>query len=315
MMSAALPLPPTSSPDAPRRGSLPRASGPWLLLALGTLILYGPSVWDLFHGIWATSEQAHGPIILGISAWLIWRRREAIAATPYKPVSIVAWPLIALALAVFALGRSQGILIFEVGSMIPLFAGFLLLHGVQALKAGGFGLFFLFFMIPLPAPLVDTLTQPMRLAVSFGTEQLLYALGYPISRSGVILQMAQYQLQVADVCAGLHTLFSLEALGLVYLNVVRHASVLRNVVLAVLIVPISFAANVIRVTILTLVTYYWGDAAGQGFLHDFAGYVLYLAALLLIMLTDSLLRLGVRKKKGGVQGDAPAGERAAGVAR
>jgi exosortase/archaeosortase family protein len=95
---------------------------------------------------------------------------------------------------------------------------------------------------------------------------------------------------VADACAGLHTLFTLEAMGLLYLNLVRTASVFRNITLAILIVPISFAANVIRVMVLALITYHLGDAAGQGFLHGFAGMVLFLSALLLIMALDGLLR-------------------------
>jgi len=290
-MSATLPL--SSHPAAP--GARPHPGGPWLLVALGLALLYAPSLWDLFHGIWATDEQAHGPLILGLAAWLIWRRRDAIEAAPHAPRPGWAWPLMLLALAVFAVGRSQGILIFEMGSVIPLLIGLFLLRGPAALRAAGFGLFFLLFMIPLPGPLVDALTQPMKTAVSYATELLLFWLGYPISRSGVILQIAQYQLQVADACAGLHTLFTLEALGLVYLNVVRHASAVRNAVLAILIVPISFTANVIRVVTLTLVTYYFGDEAGQGFIHGFAGMVLFVAALLLIMSTDTLVRLCLRK--------------------
>ena len=96
-------------------------------------------------------------------------------------------------------------------------------------------------------------------------------------------RQGQYKLLVADACAGLHTLFTLEALGLLYLNIVRHDSLFRNVTLAILIVPISFTANVFRVIVLTLITYHFGDEAGQGFLHGFAGMVLFLSALLLIM--------------------------------
>ena len=107
----------------------------------------------------------------------------------------------------------------------------------------------------------------------------------------------QYQLLVADACAGLQTLLTLEALGLFYLNVVRHTAVLRNVVLALLIIPISFTANVIRVIVLTLITYHFGDAAGQGFLHGFAGMVLFLTALSLILATDSLLQWIVRRRQ------------------
>jgi exosortase/archaeosortase family protein len=110
----------------------------------------------------------------------------------------------------------------------------------------------------------------------------------------VILQIGQYKLLVADACAGLHTLLSLEALGLLYLNLVRHDSLFRNAALAILIVPISFSANVIRVITLTLITYHLGDAAGQGFLHGFAGMVLFISALLLIIGVDSILRVGIR---------------------
>jgi exosortase B len=167
----------------------------------------------------------------------------------------------------------------------------LLMLGVRPLKVGWFPLFFMLFMVPLPGPLVDALTMPMKVAVSIVAEHVLYAAGYPIARSGVILQIGQYQLLVADACAGLHTLFTLESLGLLYLNLVRHESLVRNVVLAILIVPISFAANVVRVMVLTLITYYFGDEAGQGFLHGFAGMVLFLSALLLIIGFDTLTRI------------------------
>jgi exosortase/archaeosortase family protein len=77
---------------------------------------------------------------------------------------------------------------------------------------------------------------------------------------------------------------------------VRHGSFLRNVGLALLIVPISFTANIIRVMTLTLITYHFGDAAGQGFLHGFAGMVLFISALLLIIGVDTLLRGAARSR-------------------
>ena len=126
------------------------------------------------------------------------------------------------------------------------------------------------------------------------TEHLLYFAGYPIARSGVILQIGKYQLLVADACAGMQTLLTLESLGLFYLNMVRHTSAVRNIALAILIVPISFTANVIRVITLTLITYYMGDAAGQGFLHGFAGMVLFISALLLILGMDSFLQFIIK---------------------
>jgi exosortase B len=277
----------------------PKTLLPWLFAGLGVLALYVPTLVSLFSTIWASDAQGHGPIVLGISIWLIYKRwPQVMDSRLSSPNPVLAWALLVLAGTLYALGRSQGIWIFEVGSAVMVVSGIvLLLRGPAQLRVIAFALFFMFFMIPLPGAVVDALTQPMKMAVSYVAENLLHVLGYPISRSGVILQIGPYQLLVADACAGLHTLFTLEALGLLYLNLVRHTSLFRNIALAILIVPISFAANVIRVCALTLITYYFGDEAGQGFLHGFAGMVLFLSALMLIIATDGVLRIGARRAK------------------
>jgi exosortase B len=224
--------------------------------------------------------------------WLLHRNWSAMeAASQGQRASAWGWPVFVFGVLLYSVGRSQGILLLEIGSFIWLLVGLLLLkRGVAALKAQWFALFFMLFMVPLPVTVVDLVTMPMKMAVSYVAEQVLFWAGYPIGRSGVILQIGQYMLLVADACAGLHTLLTLEALGLLYLNVVRRDSMFRNVGLAILIVPISFTANVIRVMTLTLITYHLGDAAGQGFLHRFAGMVLFLSALLLIISFDTALQ-------------------------
>lgn len=275
---------------------------PYLPIMVGLALLYLPSLHDLFTGIWAQDEQFHGPIVLAISLWLLqrnWAKMEE--ASKGEQPSAWGWPFVVLALLMYSLGRSQGIGIFEVGSVIWLLIGLLLLvRGGKALKAQWFALFFMLFMVPLPAQVVDLVTMPMKMAVSYVAENVLYFVGYPIGRNGVVLQIGQYMLLVADACAGLHTLLTLEALGLLYLNLVRRDSLFRNIALAVLIVPISFTANVIRVMALSLITYHFGNEAGQGFLHGFAGMVLFLSALLLIISTDTALQFseGLRKRAG-----------------
>jgi exosortase/archaeosortase family protein len=92
-----------------------------------------------------------------------------------------------------------------------------------------------------------------------------------------------------EACAGLQTMFTLEAMGLLYASVVNDATALRKVLLSILVIPVSFVANVIRVIVLALITYWWGDAAGQGFLHGFAGLLLFAVALALIATVDALL--------------------------
>ncbi len=269
----------------------------WPVLA-GLLTLYVPTFFDLANGLWGTEAYAHGPIILFLSLWLIWNQwPQMLQASAGLPASLAGWPIAFFALLLYVVGRPLGIVMAELGSFIFLLAAILLLtRGGSALKVLWFPFFFMLFMIPLPGPIVSALTLPMKMAVSYVTDLILFSAGYPIARSGVILQIGQYQLLVADACAGLQTLLTLEALGLFYLNVVRHTSVFRNVWLALLIVPISFTANVIRVMTLTLITYYFGDEAGQGFLHGFAGMVLFISALALIIGTDSLLQLIVKSR-------------------
>ena len=240
---------------------------PWLPIIAGLVVLYAPSLIDLFQTIWYTDEQAHGPIVLTLACWLAWRNwHQMWSISEGRSPSILGWPVFLAALFLYAIGRSQGILLFEIGSVIWLLAGILLLtRGPAALRAQWFALFFMVFMIPLPSVVVDAVTMPMKLAVSYATEHVLYFCDYPVARTGVILQIGQYKLMVADACAGLHTLFTLEALGLLYLNIIRHDSLARNIALAIFIVPISFTANVIRVLTLSLITFHFGDEAGQGF--------------------------------------------------
>lgn len=267
---------------------------PWALALAGLVALYAPTFRDLSQSIWSTDEQGHGPVVLLLSLWLFWRQRAALTepgGDAGHGAAAWGWAWLALALVLHVFGRSQRILSAQTLSLIPaLVALLLLLRGPRPLRAVWFPLFFLLFLVPLPAAFVEAVTQPMKLAVSSVAANLLYGVGYPVARSGVILQVGPYQLLVADACAGLYTLFTLEAMGLLYLNIVRSPSLLRNLSLALLIVPISFVANVIRVVALTLITYHLGDAAGQGFLHSLAGVVLFLSALLLIVACDSVLQ-------------------------
>lgn len=105
----------------------------------------------------------------------------------------------------------------------------------------------------------------------------------------MILSIGQYQLQVADACSGLHSMFSLTALGTLYMYIMGRKSNLHTAIMLVAILPIAFVANIIRVITLVLVTYYFGDEAGQGFLHGAAGMLLMLVALVFFFVLDAAL--------------------------
>lgn len=261
-------------------------------LLLAYLVLFVPSYLDLSRTVWASDEQGHGPIILAVSGWLLYQQRHAVWAVEAKPNFWLGVPLLVLGVFCYAFGRSQSILLFEISAQILLLAAmFSLLLGTAALKAIWFPLFFMLFMVPLPEVLVTALTTPLKSAVSAVASAILYQANYPVGRAGVILTVGPYQLLVADACAGLNSMFTLEALGMLYMKLMNYTSVARNVALAVLLIPIAFAANVVRVMILVLVTYHFGDEAGQGFIHGFAGMVLFMVALMLMLVVDRFLNL------------------------
>ena len=276
----------------------PAAVLPLLLLLAGWLVMFVPAYVGLAQTIWAGDEQGHGPIILAVSLWLLYAKRAALAALPRQPATTAAIACLLLGIAAYALGRSQVIWSLEIGAQIVVLVALLLLFfGWTALRVVWFPLVFLIFMIPWPGDWVAAVTSPLKTAVSAVAASALHSLAYPVGRSGVILTVGPYQLLVADACAGLNSMFTLEALGLLYMNLMRYTSVPRNVALALLIIPIAFVANVIRVIILVLVTYHFGDEAGQGFVHGFAGLVLFLVALTLMLLVDNALGLVMKGRR------------------
>lgn len=260
------------------------------VIAAGWLTLLIPTLWDYLFGQWSAYSQGHELLLLSVVIWLMWREWPQIASLP--DVRPTWWAMLALAggLLAYAFGRTQEFIRVEMISLwwVSLCA-VLLCKGFAGLRRTWFAWLFALFMMPIPFSLVLTLTAPLKEAVSALATLMLGSVGYPVGRTGVIITVGQYQLLVAEACAGLHSMFILEAMGLLYSYLVNHQSWGRNMLLAVFAVPVSFAANVVRVMILVVVTYHFGDEVGQGFVHNFAGIVLFAVALALMGSVDSLL--------------------------
>jgi exosortase B len=263
---------------------------PWIWVAVGLAALYLPSWWEAAHGLWQTDEFGHAPLILAIAVWLFWQVRQPLLQAPDASRSGPGWLLLALGLALYAIGRTAGASSAEFASQVLVVAAvLLLLKGSTGLRAAWFPVFYLVFMVPLPGTLVDAVTEPLKHWISMIVVEALHAVGYPIGRSGVIITVGPYELLVADACSGLNSMFSLAALGALFIHIVGRQGRLHTALLVAAIVPIAFAANIVRVISLVLVTYHFGDAAGQGFLHGAAGIVLLLVALAAFFALDALL--------------------------
>ena len=238
---------------------------------------------------WGTDQGAHGPLVLAIGLWLLGREWSAARPLARPGSAVVAAVLFALLLPLYVFGRVTATVEIEGASMCALLlaAGYAL-WGPAAMVRVWFPLFFLLFAFPPPDTLFALLTQPLKIAVSGWAVALLHLLDYPIAGSGVSIQIGQYEMLVAAACAGMNSLISLTALGLFYVYI-RHGANLRYMLLlGAFILPVSVVANLVRVLLLLLITYHFGEAAGQGFFHEAAGLTMFVTALLGIFLVDKL---------------------------
>ena len=295
-MSAVLP------PEGSRRRETGLFDRPLLVALAGFAVMYLPIYWWAATGIWQSDEQAHGALILLVLLWLFWGLRKPIAELPSRPAPIWGWTLFTAGLFVYFVGRTFSISVLEFGSQPFVVAAILLLiKGPSAIRLAWFPLVYFVFMVPLPGILVDAVTQPLKQWISVIVVELLYDVGYPISRNGVIISIGQYEMLVADACSGLHSMYSLSALGTLFMYIMSRRSRLHNAIMLASILPIAFAANIIRVIVLVLITYYFGDEAGQGFLHGAAGIVLMLVALAFFFALDAVLARLIRPSAAGAQ--------------
>jgi exosortase len=282
----------------------------WILanpvLAAGLAAVVIPTMLYVTTASWSTEQGGHGPIVMAAGLWLIFRQLPAALALaappPGRNVALLFVPLlIAYYLArVTQIIEAEGYLMYAL-VLTVLYSAI----GGAAMRKMMFPLFFLLFMFPPPDQIVAAITQPLKIALSQTAISLLYTLGYPIAGAGVTIQIGQYELLVAQACSGLNSMISLSAISLFYVYM-RHQSDWRYALLLMtMVLPVAVFANFVRILILILLTYYAGENAAQGFLHDFAGITMFMTALLTIFAIDSMferLMARARQRKDSVHG-------------
>jgi exosortase len=247
---------------------------------------------------WSTEQGSHGPLVLASGLWLLVKMLPETTSVRRRPPAWRAYGAIVAMVAALILFRTAAVIELEVYALYGLFAAVLYSYiGARALQILWFPLFYLLFAVPLPDSLVAALTNPLKMWISQSAVSLLYFLSYPIASAGVMIQIGQYQLLVAAACAGLNSLITLTALTLFYVYLSHRANWRYMVLLIAAAVPVAIFSNMVRVLLLILITYHSGEAAAQGFLHNFAGMTTFAISLATIYLLD----LAVQKSFGWTQ--------------
>lgn len=283
-------------PSAARLSSVVNMAN--LVLFCGLLAIILPTMLQVARDTWSTEQGGHGPLVLVTGLWAVWRELKGkhLELAPGK--IYIGLPALLGTLSIFLVARVTGILEIEAFSMYgALVAAAYLLWGGNFLKAIWFPLVYLAFALPPPDTVVAAVTQPIKIAISSSAVSFLYWLGYPVASTGVTIQIGQYELLVAAACAGLNSIITLTALCLFYVYLRHRSDPLAFILIAMAAIPVAVISNFVRVLMLVLITYHLGDAAAQGFLHDFAGLLMFAVALFTIFGFDMIVsRLVARRR-------------------
>lgn len=147
----------------------------------------------------------------------------------------------------------------------------------------------LFFMFPLPFSVEQAVLGPLQTWAAKSGTYALQTLGLEASsEGGNFIRLGDFRLGVVEQCSGLRMATVLTALVLMYVFLVR-IPLWQSVVLVAAAVPIAVAVNFLRITVTGVLYVYAGRELAEHVFHDWAGYLMPPAAILLVAALQWLL--------------------------
>jgi exosortase D (VPLPA-CTERM-specific) len=266
----------------------PRWQGLVLLLLLGWL--YASTLVHLVLQWFNDPYFEHGIFVPLFAAFVLWQDRKRLKEIPQIP-SWTGLPLVVLSTLVLILGVLGADIFLPRISFLIMLAGLVISFlGWTFFRAMLFPWAFLFLMIPIPTLLINQVTFPLQLLASKLATGLLKLVGVPVLREGNMITLAAMQLDVAEACSGLRSLLSLVTLAIIYGYLMETRTWVR-VVLVVLAIPIAVAANSFRIFGTGLLVQSGHPDMAEGFLHGFAGWLIFVVALIMLFAVHRLISL------------------------
>ena len=247
-------------------------------------------------------DMGHGWIVPLFSAALIWRRRRDLAAAMGAP-SWRGFACVLLGLFLFWVGvRGDQVRISQIGLFWTLWSLSYAICGAAFARLMVFPAAFLLFTVPLS--FLDIFTVKLRFLTSSLAAWFLNGIGIPVVRSGTGLHCLAgegFNLDVADPCSGLRSIFALSALTAAYAYVTQK-TLLKKWILFLCAVPVAVLGNLVRIFSIAVVAKFCGQEVATGFYHDYSGYIVFLVGILAVMQLGSWLQRGsVQSRKSKVE--------------
>jgi exosortase len=270
----------------------------WYAILIGLVgILYAGVLKILVGQWWNEPDYGHGFLVPLFSGYVVWRQREQLSKIESKPANFGL--LVMVGAVLLLLVGSLGAELFTSRiSLLVLLAGMILfLAGWTVLRALSFPLAFLLLMIPIPVVIYNQITFPLQLIASRFATFWLELVQVPVLREGNVLILPNYSLEVVEACSGIRSLMTLISLAIAYGYLVEPRRWVRYT-LVILMLPIAIVSNAIRIMGTGVLTYHFGPKAAEGFFHEFSGWVIFLAALILMFASHAILkRIGPRRER------------------
>jgi exosortase D (VPLPA-CTERM-specific) len=262
----------------------------WVLLGAGliTLALMFRGTFPLIWSHWQREEYSYGSLIPIISLFLLWQRRRQLQQLPF----VGSWAGVALVVAgigLYFVGTIAALAIVDAYALVVVLAGVALaVMGWKAFKVALPPIALLFLMIPIPTFFFNNLSSFLQLVSSQLGVAVIRLFDISVFLEGNVIDLGTYKLQVVEACSGLRYLFPLLALGIIVVSLVRFPMWMRVVVVAST-VPITIMMNSFRIGVIGVLVNNYGTAQAEGFLHDFEGWVIFMACLAILVLEVKLL--------------------------
>ena len=248
---------------------------------------YAPVIYRLVNQWYDDPDMGHGFFVPLIAGYIAWQNRDRIAGVAPKPnwwgIAVMVWAAFQLYIA--TLGAE--LFMARTSLVISIIGAVLLLGGTQYVKVFAFPLFLLFFMVPIPAVVYNSLTFPLQLRASELAEWGIGILGIPVIREGNILTLPSQSLNVVEACSGIRSLLTLTFLSLVYGYFAEKRTWIR-IALFCSTIPIAILANAGRVTMTGVVSEIRADLA-EGLFHEAEGWVIFMIAFVILVAVHQVI--------------------------
>lgn len=265
---------------------------PWLGVGwfFGLLVLcYAPILARLVEQWNNDEDMGHGFFVPVIAAYIAWQKRGELIGSRLRPNYLGLAVVLFAALQSYIATLGAELFLARTAFVEAVIGTVLFLGGWTAIRVMAFPLILLFFMVPLPAVIYNQITFPLQIFASKVAANALELIGIPVLRDGNVLELPSQKLSVVEACSGIRSLLTLSFLSLVYGYFFDQRPWMR-VALLIATVPIAIAANAGRVTLTGILSEIDPEMA-TGFMHTASGWVIFMIALAILVLTHQFFNL------------------------